>query len=889
MEIITTHINADFDAFASVMSAQKLYPDAYIVFSGSLEKKVRDFVELFHPFEFKKLKDVDLSKVTRLIIVDTKSKARIGPFAEILNNKKLKIHIYDHHPLSEDDIKGEVEIIVNVGAVSTIFTEIIEKKKITLNPMEATILCIGIYEETGSMLYSSTTPRDLMAVAYLLKRGANLNIVSSFLKSPISLEDLELLNKLISNTSEILIHDIKIIICKAATEGYGDMAHLAHRIMDMEDAEAVFLVISMSDKTLIIGRSKSLSIDTSSILKNFGGGGHPFAASATVHNGPLEIIEEELKRLINQKIKPLRTAEDVMTTHIISVDHKSTIKEAEVIMTKYGVNVLPVVDNGRYLGIVSREIVEKAIFHGFRTSPCYDFTSTDVITANPKTNISEIESTMIEMNQRFIPVLEGDSIVGAITRTDILRAMYEDILKKNRLTFGSIQVRTGFSKHINKLLKDKFPKEIYEMLVQAGELADKLGMVAYLVGGSVRDLLRGEENLDIDIVIEGDGVAFAMEFAKLIDARVSVYERFGTARLLPLDNQSKTWLSRTDLKIDIATARTEYYETPASLPKVETSSIKKDLYRRDFTINTLAVKLNKKDFGLLIDFFGGQRDLKDKVIRILHNLSFVEDPTRAFRAVRFCERFGYKINRHTENLIKAALRMNIFDKLSGTTIYDELIMTFKETNPINSLQMMNNYGLLRVIEKSIVFTKDLERLLVSVYDTIVWFNLLFLKEECRSHILYIMCLLYNLSEQSRNEALKRLSVPKNLSDTIGSIFISVHNILSQLKADDPFSIYLLLKDQLIESVLFAMAVTKNEYRKKAISNFLLNTRNIKPILKGDDLKIMGLKPGAVYKEIFNKIIEKRIKGEINSKEDEVRLVKQFIAEKSEVLNKSKSF
>lgn len=876
MDIITTHINSDFDAFASVMAAKKLYPEASIVFPGSLEKKVRDFVDVFHPFEFKKIKDIDLTKVTRLIIVDTRNRDRIGPFSEILKRKDLKIHIYDHHPKSDDDITGEVEIFVNVGAVSTIFTEILEKKKIVLNPMEATILCIGIYEETGSMLYSSTTSRDLTAVAYLLKRGANLNIVSSFLKSPLSVEDFSLLNKLIDSTYDMVIHGNKIIICKATTEGYGDMAHLAHRIMDMEDAEAVFLIISMSDKILIVGRSKSSTIDTSTVLSFFGGGGHPFAASATIHDRPLEIIEEALKEQIIQKIRPLKTASDVMTTHIISIDHRGTIKEAEVLMTKYGVNVLPVIDNNRYLGIVSREIVEKAIFHGFRTSPCIDFASTDVVTAHPDTNITDIESVMIETNQRFVPVLDGEKIIGAITRTDIMRTMYEDILKKNRLTSEAMPVKSGFTKNVNKILKDRMPIEIYEMLKKAGELADQVSMSIYLVGGSVRDLLKGEENLDIDLVVEGDGVAYAKELAKIIHARVSIYERFGTARLLPLDHKSNLWFGRTNLKIDVATARTEYYETPASLPKVETSSIKKDLYRRDFTINTLAIKLNSKDFGLLIDFFGGQRDLKDGVIRILHNLSFVEDPTRAFRAVRFCQRFGFKMTRHTENLLKAAIRMNIFDKLSGTRIYDELMMTFNETDPINSLQMMNNYGLLKVIEKSIVFTKELGRLLESVRDTVTWFKLLFLEETCRSHILYIMCLIYNLSESERNEALQRLSVPKNLSETICLIFSAVHHILARLIPDDPFAVYILLKEQLIETILFAMAITKNENRKKAISHFLLHTRNTRPILKGDDLNEMGLKPGEIYKEIFNKIIEKRIKGIISTREDEIRVVKEFV-------------
>ena len=192
-------------------------------------------------------------------------------------------------------------------------------------------------------------------------------------------------------------------------------------------------------------------------------------------------------------------------------------------------------------------------------------------------------------------------------------------------------------------------------------MAEGLGYGAYLVGGSVRDLLRGEENLDLDIVIEGDGIAFARVLGEKLGAKVRTHQKFATAQIF-VDS----------LKLDVATARTEYYESPAALPKVETSSIKKDLYRRDFTINTLAVKLNSRDFGVLIDFFGGQRDLREKAIRVLHNLSFVEDPTRAFRAVRFAERFGFKISRHTENLIKSTLEMNLFDMLSGPRLFEEL-------------------------------------------------------------------------------------------------------------------------------------------------------------------------------------------------------------------------
>ena len=182
MDVITTPLNADFDALASMVAAKKFYPDAALVFSGSQERSVRDFLSTSHDtLEFTKFKDIKLQEITRLILVDVKNPARIGRFADILDKEGISIHIYDHHPFTTEDIRGQKEVIETVGATTTIFTETIQKKKQHITPVEATILMLGIYEETGSLVYSTTTVRDLTAAAYLLKKGANLKIVSSFL------------------------------------------------------------------------------------------------------------------------------------------------------------------------------------------------------------------------------------------------------------------------------------------------------------------------------------------------------------------------------------------------------------------------------------------------------------------------------------------------------------------------------------------------------------------------------------------------------------------------------------------------------------------------------------------------------------------------------------
>ncbi|NWF52752.1 MAG: CBS domain-containing protein [Nitrospirae bacterium] len=871
MDIITSHINADFDSLASMVAAKKIYTDANIVFPGSQEKKLRDFIEAFHPIEIKKIKDVDLSKVTRLILVDTKNPNRIGLFSELLSNKHLKIHIYDHHPFNKDDVRGEVEKIENVGATATIFTEILKNRKIYLTPMEATIIALGIYEETGCLLFPSTTQRDLLAVAYLLRRGANLNIVSKFLKMELSMEELDILNELIQSSKEMVIGGIRIKIAKAFCEDYlGDAAYLAHRMMDIEDIDAVVILLGMESKILMVARSRVPELDVSVVMKDFGGGGHPTAASATVKEASLEVLEDKLIEIIKNNVKPFKVASDIMTKPVIGIQWDSSVKEAEAMMTRYGINVLPVLKDEKYVGLISREIVEKALFHGFGKGKSIDFTTTDAVTVTPDDPIRKVETIMIEQNQRFMPVVDNGKIIGAITRTDLLRTLYEEFLRRRKIEETVVKEKPSVGRSLSSYLKSRFPKEVYELLKLSGEVAEELGFNAYLVGGSVRDILRGEENLDIDIVIEGDGIIFAKTLSERLNARVRSHQRFNTAQVI------------TDrLKLDIATARTEYYESPAALPKVETSSIKKDLYRRDFTINTLAIKLNPRDFGLLIDFFGGQRDLREKTIRVLHNLSFIEDPTRAFRAIRFSERFGFKISKHTENLIKSAVKMNLFEKLSGTRLYEEILLIFNETEPDKAIKKMSELGLLKVIHPALTFNEELELKLKSLFETVSWFNLLFLEEKTDRGILYLMELLSELKEEDAEEVLKRLSPPPKIKEMITKGIHNAKEIVKRLPSEDPVEIYNLLKGMRLETILLAMAISKDRLKQKVISRYLTELRKIETFLKGEDLKKMGIKPGPAYSKILRELLEEKLRGHITSKEDEEKFVSAIAKSLSE--------
>jgi tRNA nucleotidyltransferase (CCA-adding enzyme) len=738
--------------------------------------------------------------------------------------------------------------------------------------MEATILALGIYEETGYLLFPSTTERDLLAVSYLLRRGANLNIVSRFLKMELSMEELDILNELVQSSKEMVIGGIRIKVTKAFREGYlGDAAYLAHRMMDIEDIDAVVVLLGMEGKILMVARSRVPELDVSNVMKEFGGGGHPTAASATIKEASLEILDDRLTEAIRNNVKPFKVASDVMTRPVISIKWDSSIKEAEAMMTRYGVNVLPILREDKYVGLISREIVEKALFHGFGKGKSIDFATTDATTVSPNAPIREIETLMIEQNQRFMPVVDDGRIIGAITRTDLLRTLYEEFLRRRKIEETVVREKPSVGRSLSSWLKSRFPPGVYNLLKFSGEVAEGLGFNAYLVGGSVRDLLRGEENLDIDIVIEGDGIVFAKALGEKLNASVKSHQRFNTAQVIT-----------GKLKLDVATARTEYYESPAALPKVETSSIKKDLYRRDFTINTLAIKLNPKDFGLLMDFFGSQRDLKEKTIRVLHNLSFIEDPTRAFRAIRFSERFGFKISKHAENLIKSTVKMNLFEKLSGPRLYEELLILFNETEPDRALKKLSDLGLLKVIHPALTFNEELEETLKSLHETVSWFNLLFLEEKTDRGILYLMALLSELKEEEAEAAAERLSPPPKIKDMIDKGISKAREVVKRLPSEDPVEIYNLLRKLRLETILLAMALSKDRLKQKVISRYLTELRKIEPILKGEDLKKIGVKPGPVYSRILKELLEEKLRGHLKSREDEERFVRRITNKLSEM-------
>jgi tRNA nucleotidyltransferase (CCA-adding enzyme) len=868
MEIITSHTNADFDALASMVAARKLYPDAKLVFPGSQEKSMRDFFleSAFYTMEVERLRSVDIDSITRLIIVDNRNPARLGKLAGALKRPGVSVHIYDHHPSADGDVRGELEVREEVGATTTIMVELLRQKGIPITPLEATIFALGIYEETGSLTFVSTTERDAQAVAYLISQRAQLNIVSDFISRELTPEQVAVLNGLIEAATSYDINGVRVVIAAMATPHFiPDLANLAHKMRDMESLDVLFLVVQMGDKTHIIARCRIPQVNVGKVLEEMGGGGHATAASAAVKDMTYLQARERLIDILKHHIKPGQLASEIMTSPVKTIPAGSTIAEAGAAMTRFSVNVLPVLSGEQYQGIITREIVQKALFHGLGRQKVEEFMTTGGPVAGPDMPMSQVERIMIEEHQRFIPVLDpGGALVGAITRTDLLRSLHEERLAGISETdeFGLRSTR-----NIKSLLEERLPPEVTETLKVVGEVADDAGFPVYLVGGIVRDLLLRVTNLDVDIVVEGDGITFAGMLIKITGGRMKTHQKFGTA-VVVLPN---------GLKLDIATARLEYYESPAALPTVELSSIKKDLYRRDFTINTLAVRLNRKRYGTLIDFFGGLRDIKEKTIRVLHSLSFVEDPTRVLRAIRFEQRFDFHLSKHTQNLIRTAVNMKLFNRLTGERIYSELVLMFSEAEPLKVLRRMKDLDLLKFIHPGLKGSTEAERLFVSIGETLTWFRLLYLDLKIQKWYLYFLGLLDHLKDTAVEDTLERLSIPARIRERVRQTRARYRDVLYVFYKEPalpPSRIYGLLVSLEVEAILLIMAKAKQETAKKYISLYLTHLRNVKVTLSGDDLKALGIPPGPRYKEILAELLDAKLDGLVRNRGEELEFARK---------------
>lgn len=868
--VITCHANADFDALAAMIAVSKLYPGAALVFPGTQESSLKDYFiqSAMYLFNFTTLKDIDPALVRVLVVVDTRQRSRLTHVEPLFAVPGLEIHIYDHHPPGDDALSGAVDVYLPWGATTSIIVDMLKAKGLTVDADEATILGLGIFEDTGGFTFKSTTEHDFEAAAWLRTMGMDLDVVRDIMSRELSTEQVAILSELIESAATHTINGVDIVLTEVSLESYvGDFALLTHKLMDMENIRVLFAIGRMGDRIQLVARSKAPEVDVGLVCASFGGGGHAYAASASIKDRTISQVRDELFALLYSHINPQLVVRDFMSSPVVRIEAAQTVAQAAEVMTRYGLKALPVVEYGdQVCGIIEGSLAEKAVGHGLGSERVTEYMLEDFQAVSEDQDLYQVMEIILGRRQRLVPVLRDHAMVGVITRTDLINLMVQEPARIPE----SLLSDKRQEKNIRHVLSERLPRAIVGLLQLAGQVGQDTGVEVYAVGGFVRDMLLGIPNDDIDLVVEGDGVAFAHALGERLGARVRPHLKFRTAVLILPSGQ----------KIDVATARLEYYEYPAALPIVELSSLKMDLYRRDFSINTLAVHLCPPTFGRLVDFFGGQQDIKDGIIRVLHSLSFVEDPTRIIRAIRFEQRFQFKIGSQTERLIKNAVRLNIFQRLSGARIRHELRLLAEDSAPVDALVRMRDLGLLQEISPLLHFPQTKEALLEEIEKVITWYKLLFRAQAPDIWIVYFLGLVSGFDAHQVLALTARLQFPPRRVELVESTRRQLRFTAMQLAQwaknnGRPADLYEILAPLSLEGLLYTMARQRKEELRKAVSQYLTHLQDVQIAVSGRDIAALGLPPGPHYSAILRAVKRAVLNAEVSTREEQLALARRL--------------
>ena len=868
MEIILSHNNLDCDGLAAVVAMSRLRPSAIPVLMGNLNRNVRDLLardsSILHSV---RLRDLSKEAIDRVYLVDAQTIPSDEALLRRLRESNPQIEIFDHHPPSESCPPSAIVHYAATGATTTMLVEDIQQCDLAISSNESTILLLGIYEDTGHLTYATTTPRDVRAAAWLLEQGADLNTISDYIDRPLSTRQWEVYEALLASVSVDEISGYTVLLASASSSDYvEEVSTLAHKLTDLYEPDASFILVEMDTVVQIIARSRNPGIDVAAILKPLGGGGHQPAAAALVRDRSIESVRSQLWSILRQGMVPAVSAADLMTREVHSVSAGDTIAGAHAALRRYGHEALPILDNGRLIGLIMRRDADKAMHHGMGSRPVEAFATFDVPIISPQTTLAEIQDVMQENRTGQIPVVDGGQLVGMVTRTDIAHHW--------RGSSGS----TSLADRVKSVLAS----DVFEVITLAGSIATDMGFSLYLVGGFVRDLLLGQPTFDLDLVVEGDAIALCTQLAQERGGRTISHTRFGTAKWLAGTVPGHAHPARP-LALDFVTARTEFYEHPAALPVVEASSLRHDLYRRDFTINTMAICLNGQRYGNLIDFYGGRSDLEQKQIRVLHNLSFVEDATRILRAARQAERLGFNIEERTAALIADA--WDSLDRVSGDRLRHEMYLIFGEAAPERILAQLDRLGVLLRLHSGLRYTNWLAdrfaavRVALPAWSAWGWGN----GGSGGDHATalaatYLALLAYSLSDRELDQLMARLCIAAEPGRVLRQVW-AIRSILPQIAGGLRLSqIYHFLQPYLIEAIVIVAIADDRAIVRQAIASYITDLRHTRTQIDGMALRALGIAPGPVYSRVLGAILDARLDGIVKDRGDEDDLLQRLLAD-----------
>ena len=850
MDVITTHTNTDFDALASMLAARRLYPGAVVALSGSLNRNVREFYRLHaEELDVTDTGRIDLDAVERLIVVETVHPERLGELEAIARRDGVEVVAFDHHqPEQPDAIRPENIVVSEDAALTTTMVGILAEREIAVTPLEATVFALGIHEDTGSLTYPGVTQRDADALAWCLRRGARQEMIAHYLHSPLGEGERALLDALLGALETHEAGGFEVLLAAVSWPEYVDgISNLAHKIVDLTDSRALVALVEMGDRVFCVVRTRVAELDAAAVAVALGGGGHEQAASA-VFRGPLRDARERALEALPRAVRRPLSAGQIMSVPPRFVAPDDSVAHAMVECQRHRQSGIQVGGEGRLVGVVTREDLDKAVGHGLSHAPVKSVMTSSVVTCTEETPLAELQRLVSSTDAGRVPVVRAGTVVGVVTRSDLLRALEEPVREDEPAAAADLRGR---------LLELAHLEHIFEAVQAVSEPFEGV----YLVGGAVRDVLMGEPNFDVDIAVEGDGVAFGRALARALGGRAVPHAKFGTAIVITSGGD----------RVDVATTRTEFYDYPAALPRVEQATLRQDIFRRDFTINAMAVSLKGEDFGRLIDFFGGLADLERGVVRVLHNLSFIDDPTRIFRAIRYENRYGLRMEAHTLALARACVEMNLVGELSSARLRDELQALLSEERVAESIGRMRELGVDRAVHSHLAADEEAVAL-IGELDA--------LRDRYAPDVpawrLRLAALARRLPPDELYDWFARLKLRRRDAERIAdavTVAPRLHTLLAEV--DEPAEVRRLVEPHDPDGALLSLA-TAPEPARERLTRYFEELRGVALQISGDDLARLGVRESPRVGEILGELLRRKLNGELDGCAAELQAAKELV-------------
>ncbi len=848
-EVIATHGNTDFDAFAAMVAARRLYPGA-VVAIGALNRNVREFYRL-HADELEAVVEssrLELDAIRRLIVIETTNASRLGELEPTALDPAVEKVLFDHHGDASlpEWIDPTAAVLSADGALTTTLVGILAERELLPTPLEATTFALGIHEDTGSLTYATSTQRDADALSWCLRHGARQDLIAAYLHTPLSAGERDLLNHLLEALEPIGTGGEELLLAAVRWPKYVDgISNLAHKIVDLTDTIALVLLVEMEERVFAVVRSRSDLVDASVVAAALGGGGHAQAASAILRAELGEARKLVISALEQAPQEP-RRARDVMSTPPRSVEPEHSVRDAMALCQRHGQSGVFVTEGGHVVGSVSREDLDKAIAHGLAHAPVRGVMSGRAATTTEDATLSELRVLVTDAEDGRVAVVRDAELVGVVARVDLLRAL-EGIEHDREETGESLAAELESVERLRVL---------FDAVASLGHRAEAV----YLVGGTVRDILLGEKGFDIDIAVEGDAIDFARALAAALGGRVTPHQKFGTAIVLYGDGE----------RIDVVTTRTEFYDAPGALPTVERAGLREDLFRRDFTINAMAVALEPASFGRLFDPFGGRADLRGGLLRVLHNLSFIDDPTRIFRAIRYEARYELRLEEHSAQLARSCIDMGLVGDLSSARLRDELHALLEDPGAVGGIVRLGELGADRAIHPRLRADQDAAALFERALE---------LRNELEVDVpawrIGLAVLGRDLTPGEAYDWLERLKVRRRDGDRIAGAITVAPRIVERLRGEElePADVVSLADAFAPDAPLLALA----HENQQELRDYFERLRDVRIEIGGAELAELGLSESPRVGEVLAELRRRKLNGELDGRESELEAARELIA------------